>query len=307
MENSLLYASERSGWRSRTSLLVVAGLAAFCAGLGALVVAESGVVPGMGRPVSADVRLVLGAQGVALCLVGALVVAGSGPRLKKRPEQALFRFYGLSRLRSGDEFQTFSGGPGETGPIQAMWADAATNSRVCARVDANGKFLRLEFLNECANRPCSVSIRSMGGAALLNAPSGRYLQFQARVPTCEPRYARPGPHNVRDNLQEFANAPKRAQSVALTVRLVNGALQHWTWQGRAREPKRWVIAGQGWKTIKMPLNEGWARFSGEGNPEGPSRPDLSVLAAAIFEVGAEGDFPDGAYGVVDIRDIRCAD
>ena len=292
------------------TLLLLTGLAVLSAGLAGLVVAESGLAPGFPKPIGANMRIAVAAQGAILFLVGTLLVVRTGRRSPQRSlsESALYKLYGLETPRSGDEFQTFHIAPDNSNPVQSMWADTAAASRICPRIDYNGQFLRVEFLNAQNASPCNMVIRSMGQAPLLNMPRRNYLQFEARVPTCQPKFTRPTSQNFRKEQELPVGAPERIRRVALTVRLVNGMLQHWVWQGTSRAPKHLVVEGHSWKTFKMPLREGWARFNTDGNPEGPSEPDFSILAAVVFEIGDDGPPPPGgSYGLVDIRDIRCAD
>ena len=290
-------------------VLLILGLAVLCAGFGGLVVAESGLMPGLNRPISGNVRMAIGAQGAVMFLVGTLLVVRSGRVGSRRnaQESGFYRFYGLNMPRSGEQLQDFKVSGGNSNPLQSMWADAAAGSRVCPRLDYNGQFLRVEFLNGQNASPCRVVIRSMGDGPLLNMPGRKYLQFEARVPTCQPKYTRPTSQNFQKGQEPPSGAPQRTRRVALRVRVVNGLLQHWIWQGRSQAPRHLVVEGQSWKTFKLPLGEGWSRFRGEGNPEGPSRADFEVLSGVVFEVGEETPSAAGAYGLVDIRDIRCAD
>jgi len=139
-------------------------------------------------------------------------------------------------------------------------------------------------------------------------PRRDYFQFQARVPTCQPKFTRPTSQDFPKEHDLPPGAPQHIRRVALTVRLVNGMLQHWVWQGRSQTPRHLVVEGQSWKTFKLPMHEGWARFNTDGNPDGPSNADFSILAAVVFEIGDKGPpQPGGSYGLIDVRDIRCAD
>lgn len=294
----------------RPCLLLLTGIAVLCAGLAGLVVAESGLMPGFHQPISANMRIAVGAQGAILFLVGTLLVVRTGrtPSRRSGQETTLYKLYGLNTPRSGEEFQNFHITPENANPLQFMWADTAAGSRICPRIDYNGQFLRVEFLNAQNAPPCNIVIRSMSAAPLLNTPRRTHLQFEARVPTCQPKFTRPTSQNFRKDQELPVGAPERIRRVALTVRLVNGMLQHWVWQGRSQAPKRLVVEGHSWKTFKMPLREGWTRFNTDGNPEGPSEPDFSILAAVVFEIGDDGPPPPGgSYGLVDLRDIRCTD
>ncbi|MCX5772438.1 MAG: hypothetical protein NTZ09_19485 [Candidatus Hydrogenedentes bacterium] len=292
------------------SLLLLADLAVLSAGLAGLVVAESGLMPGFHQPISANVRIAVGAQGAVLFLVGTLLVVrtGSTPSRRSSQETPLYKLYGLNTPRAGDEFQNFHITTENSNPLQFMWADTVAGSRICPRIDHNSQFLRVEFLNAQNAPPCNIVVRTMGQAPLLNVPRRNYLQFQARVPTCQPKFTRPTAQTFHKDQELPAGAPQRLRRVALSVRLVNGMLQHWAWQGRSQAPRHLVVEGHSWKTFKLPLGEGWARFNTDGNPEGPSKPDFSILSAVAFEIGDEGPPPpSGSYGLVDIRDIRCAD
>jgi len=146
------------------SLVVASGLALLCAGLAGLLVAESGLMPGFHQPISANMRIAVGAQGAVLFLVGTLLVVRTGktPSRRNRQETALYKFYGLNTPRSGDEFQDFHITPENPNPLQFMWADTIAGSRICPRIDHNGQFLRIEFLNAQNASPCNIVIRSMG-------------------------------------------------------------------------------------------------------------------------------------------------
>ena len=288
-------------------LLLASGLALLCAGLAGLVVAESGLMPGFHQPIRANMRIAIGAQGAVLFLVGTLLVVRTG-RAPSRRNRPFYKFYGLNTPRSGDEFQDFHITPENSNPVQFMWADTVAGSRICPKIDYKGQFLRVEFLNAQNASPCNIVIRTMGQAPLLNMPRRNYLQFEARVPTCQPKFTRPTSQDFRKDQELPPGAPQRIRRVALTLRVVNGLLQHWVWQGRDQSPRKLIVEGQSWKAFKIPLRQGWARFKNDGNPEGPSKADFSILSAVAFEIGDEDQPPpSGSYGLVDLRDIRCTD
>lgn len=309
MEASVCYEKERNSSNFRTPLLLVAGMTALCVGLAALLVAESGLVPVIRREVSEEMRLVVGAHGAILFLVGTVLVTRTGSRAGQRKPSApgFYKFHGQNNFRPGDAFQTFEIGLENKNPILSTWADPVAGSRICTRIDKNGRFLRVEFLNERCARPCNVLVGGLGQSALLNVPERRHLQFQARVPGCEPKYTRPGSQHIREKQEEHDGAPQRVQNVRLNVRLVNGPQQHWVWQGSGKEAQPLVVQGHSWKQFSLPLGRGWDRFWEEGNLDGPKKPDFSIIAGILFELGAESDLPGEGYGVIDIRDIRCAD
>jgi len=293
----------------RSPLLLLAGMAVLCLGLGALAVAHFGLIPVTRSQVSEEFRLLLGAQGALLFLVGTLLVAGRGglPWQRKPSQPEFYKFHGQNGLQTGDMFQTFEIGAENRNPVLSTWADPVAGSRICTKIDKNGRFLRVEFLNERGARPCNVQVGSFGQTALLNVPGRRHLQFQARVPACEPKYTRPGSQHIRVKQEEHEGAPKRLEGVRLNVRLVNGLQQHWNWQGRGKKAGPLVVKARNWKQFSLPLDSGWERFWDEGNVEGPEKRDFSIMAGVVFEFGAESELPTEGYGVVDIRDIRCGD
>ncbi len=293
-----------------TYLLLLTGVAVLSAGLAGLVVAESGLLPGLGGPISGGARIAFGTQGIILFLVGTFAVVRSGQRSPwgSRQKPTLYTSYGANTARAGEAFQDFRVTPNNNNPVQFMWCDASAGSRICPRLDHNGQFLRVEFLNAHEAAPSSIAVRGMDSAPLLNSPCRDFLQFQARVPTCLPKFTRPMSHNFRTDEAVPVGAPQRTRSVALTLRLVNGAVQHWVWQGREPMGGKLVVEGQSWKTFKVPLRQGWAQYKSDGNPEGPSKPDFSVISGVTFEIDDNGPpSPHGSYGLIDIRDIRLTD
>ena len=175
--------------------------------------------------------------------------------------------------------------------VQFLWADTFRGSRIHARVDVREKCLRIEFKNEPESYPCNVAVRAKEEIALANNSHRPVLGFEARIPK---------------DVSENKNLLK---SVSLSVRLINGALQHWEYSNRPRECKQFLVDSCEWKPFEVNLLQSqlWYRFDSDGNHlGGPNKPNFSIICCVIFELGsltARG-LPGTGAGVVEIRRIR---
>jgi hypothetical protein len=212
-----------------------------------------------------------------------------------------YTFSGLhDELREDDLFQDFDLDR-ESGtninPVQFLWADSVSPHNVSPTTDPGGKAgamrawvmsgencLRVMFKSS-SPWPSNICLRAKDERALFNVRRHRYLSLEARVPAGQPE-------------------------VALTVRLVNGWLQHWEYTTPSGVPAMFSIPASGeFKRMLVDLADQsrWRLFPSDGNRVcGPKAADFNVIVGVVLELGTSnpGARPGAGESIADIRDVR---
>jgi len=235
----------------------------------------------------------------------------SGIETSNPPLGDYYKFYGLRGFRSGNLIQDFNvSGEGcshNVNPIQFLWADALYGNTISAYTVNNIKgenFLRIKF-NHRKRWGCNVAIRCQDGLACWNENNLKYLTFNARIPLIEiEKLKRTTKSNVLD------------KEVGISVRIVNGLLQHWEYAIGPGAYKILPVRANKWGSnsiVKVDLSDTnfWYLFTSDGNfIDDHSTPDFSVIAAVILKLGKIPEYttePGPGEGIVDIGAIHLSD
>lgn len=220
------------------------------------------------------------------------------------PSPVYYKFLGLDRRtteqRHGSVFQDFnvkrSGEHSNINAIQYLWADALPANTISGEIiedkRTNIPCLRVRF-NHNGGWGCNIAIRPQNEKALFNRC--KYLTFEARIPAEE----------IKENFLEH---------VGISVRIINGYLQHWEYAFNPREYIILPVEENEWggTPIKISLynKKFWNLFTSDGNCDGPTEPDFSIIAAVVLKFGeipSSPAEPKPGKGVVDIRALQVAD
>jgi len=206
-------------------------------------------------------------------------------------------FCGLKEPKRGDgvfqDFEVVAQG-GNISAVQFLWADSFRGSKIHAFVRNDDKCLRIEFKNERGSYPSNVAIRAKGETALANSNRQPFLGFEARIPS------------------EASSKQGLLKKVSVSMRVVNGWMQHWEYGDRPREPTKFSVEGPDWERFNVNLDKTtlWNRFDADGNHLGaPLAPDFSVICCVIFEFGAPNarGLPGPGKGMVEVRKVQLYD
>jgi hypothetical protein len=214
----------------------------------------------------------------------------------------LYTFCGLQSEVNQDIFQDFNIAGGNNNAIYFFWADLSTPSpsRIDARIDKAGQFLRVSFDNHSIGGS-NIAIRPSGNNVRIRDDRMRYLAFDMRI-------------------------SKGNEDVEVGFRVVNGWLQHWFYSYGDREgfikiklkPHCMIEPGQDasdWKSFSLDLEnlQKWTLFRSDGNYRySPSEADFGYISSIIFEFGCSQGNEESALaqrpglgrGELDIRNIR---
>lgn len=179
-------------------------------------------------------------------------------------------YYGSGKTaRSGDVFQDFrilqKVKRGNINAVQYMWADARAGNTIHARiVDST---LRVYFETANGSYPPTIAIRGKDESPLMNVPCRKYLAFGVR--TC-------------------GDDKRPVSPCTISVRVVNGHLQHWVYGSRDSGPVWENVERNAWKTVKIDLSsQAWHRFKSDGNPAGPPDASFECVCAVILEIRSQ--------------------
>ena len=229
--------------------------------------------------------------------------ADDTPVSNNKPENEFYRLYGLRGLRNSSLIQDFNvsrkGNTHNINAIQFLWADALFGNSISAEHMKDGKTLKIRFDHK-GGWGCNITIRCQDGHACLNENKSRYLRFDARIP--------------HEEIQRVAEAGL-LHEVGISIRIVNGLLQHWEY---ALNPKEYIVipvkkSKWGGKPVKVDLSDPlrWHQFTSDGNikvdREGP---DFSIIAAVILKFGKipqDPIEPQPGRGIIEIRAIELTD
>lgn len=217
-----------------------------------------------------------------------------------------FRMYGLRGLRDSNLIQDFNvsraGGTNNINPIQFLWADALYGNTISAKNIGERNSLRIHF-NHYGGWGCNIAIRCQDGKACHNTNRSKYLTFDARIPSEEIKRIK-----RRDRL-------KLLNKIGISIRIVNGKLQHWEY---AYNPKEYItrnVEATEWdkELVKVNLSDenNWHQFKSDGNIiNEPDGPDFSIIASVILGFGSVPkctNEPEPGSGIIDIRKIELSD
>lgn len=224
--------------------------------------------------------------------------------VKLPPSSMYYKFLGLDRRtteqRYGSVFQDFnvkrSGEHFNINAVQYLWADALPANTISGEIIRDNKsnipYLRVKF-NHNGGWGCNIAIRPQNEKALFN--KCKYLTFEARIPADE----------IKEGFLE---------RVGISVRIINGYLQHWEYAFNPREYIVLPVEANEWggKQIKISLykKKFWNLFTSDGNCDGPVEPDFSIIAAVVLKFGEIPNSPGEpcpGKGVVDIRALQVTD
>ena len=223
--------------------------------------------------------------------------------LNTKPEHELYRLYGLHGLRKSSLIQNFNvsrkGDTHNINAIQFLWADALFGNSISAKHMKDGKTLRIRF-DHMGGWGCNITIRCQDGLACLNENKSRYLSFDARIPL--------------EEIQRFAES-ELLHEVGISIRIVNGLLQHWEYGLGTKEYIVVPVKKSKWggKPVKVDLSDRllWHQFTSDGNTKiNQEGPDFSIIAAVILKFGKiplDPIEPQPGKGIVEIRAINLSD
>ncbi|WP_435548371.1 toll/interleukin-1 receptor domain-containing protein [Desulfobacterium sp. N47] len=218
-------------------------------------------------------------------------------------EDEYYKLYGLRGLRVSSLIQNFdvkrTAGAHNINAVQFYWADSLFANTISAENIKDGKTLRVRFDHK-GGWGCNIAIRCQDGMACHNKNRSRYLIFDARIPLEE----------IQDSIKS-----ETLNEVGISVRIVNGRMQHWEY---AFNPREYIICSVrknewGGEPVKIDLSDNllWHQFTSDGNIKlDPDGPDFSVIAAVILKFGKVPQFPtepEPGRGIIDIRALQLID
>jgi hypothetical protein len=179
-----------------------------------------------------------------------------------------------------------------TEPVQFLWADSRRSNWIRSKliISPLENFLRIEFEHR-GGEGCDISIRPQNETALLNDYS--QLVIDARV---------------------SGNGDQFLPVIGMSLRLVNGYMQHWRLHRTTENPKIYAIESREFgKAVRIPLNESeWVLFGADGTVDrGPTKknnkPDLRIISSINLSLGGYKKYqhsPLPGWGQLDINEIR---
>lgn len=188
--------------------------------------------------------------------------------------------------------------PGEAAPVDRthvfrLWADSAYENSISAALDKSDgvHLIRIRFTNQPGSLPGDVTIRPLGLKAIAVAKGQHFLAFDVRAP-------RKGPGN--------AEYEQRNEALAIAVRIFDARATQWCYQARDTRRSFPIEINDSWSSVCVDLRDGWVRFDADGNYfYAADRPDFSVIAAIVIEVGTIGaPRPGPGTGELEICRIR---
>jgi len=182
--------------------------------------------------------------------------------------------------------------PSDRTTVFRLWTDAEYGNSIHASLgESDGvKLIRIRFTNERGSLPGDVTIRPCGSRAIaVSKRKDSSLVFDVRAPQL-------GQGNADGN-----------EPLAIAARVVDARATQWSYQRRDVRVMFDIPVSDRWCPIVLNLNSNdWVRFDGDGNYYyAVDRPDFSVIAAIVIEVGTKGAVrPGPGSGVLEISRIR---
>ncbi|UVT21594.1 MAG: hypothetical protein H8K03_06740 [Nitrospira sp.] len=174
-----------------------------------------------------------------------------------------------------------------------LWADSEYENSISATLakSDNVDLIRIRFTNQSGSLPGDVTLRPLGLKAIAVPKDQHFLVFDVRAPR----------EGLRNAENEQAN-----KALAIAVRIIDARATQWCYQARDTRRCFTIEISDSWTSVYMDLRDGWVRFEADGNYYyAADRPDFSVIAAIVIEVGTVGaPRPGSGTGELEICRFR---